>query len=120
MLYPATMAASARIAPHPKSNSEILPSPMKIPYTPQPFEASGVRTAYRLEPRMKKSAAPVPEALRFVREDFSEEDKVHRNLHKMVKLAHAMNAREQELALVLLQTIAAWNGLSEPPETGQP
>jgi hypothetical protein len=41
------------------------------------------------------------------------EDRANRTLLKLVRLAHAMSEQERELALVLLQAIAAWDGVSE-------
>lgn len=46
-------------------------------------------------------------------------ERTRRNLLKAIELVQALNAKEQELALVLLQSIAAWNGLAEPERTQQ-
>jgi hypothetical protein len=51
--------------------------------------------------------------------DLPEGERTHRNLLKALDLVQALNAKEQELALVLLQSIAAWNGLAEEDHTPQ-
>lgn len=42
-----------------------------------------------------------------------DEDRQNRHLLKVMRLAQALNGKEQELALVLLQTLAAWNGMPD-------
>jgi hypothetical protein len=41
------------------------------------------------------------------------EDRANRVLLQLVRLTHAMTEKERELALVLLQSVSAWNGLSQ-------
>jgi hypothetical protein len=57
---------------------------------------------------------PTPSGRRHAPEDH---ERANRVLLQLVRLAHAMSERERELALVLLQSISAWDGLNETNST---